>query len=94
MRALAAGVGVTSPTMTSTIKLLVKKGLVERDHDQGDWRKVLITASSRGLAAEHAFMESRLDALGGALERLTAEQRAMLLVAMPALRALSVPSSV
>jgi DNA-binding MarR family transcriptional regulator len=90
MRVLAVGVGVTSPTMTSTIKLLVKKGLVERDHDHEDWRKVLITASARGLAAEAAFMESRLRALGDALERLTAEQRAMLLVAMPALRALTV----
>jgi DNA-binding MarR family transcriptional regulator len=89
MRTLAVGVGVTSPTMTSTIKLLVRKGLVERDHDHADWRKVLITASPRGLAAEATFMESRLSALCNALERLSAEQRAMLLVAMPALRALT-----
>ena len=89
MRTLAAGVGVTSPTMTSTIRLLVKKGLVQRDHDLADWRKVLITASPRGLAAEAAFMESRLSALDSALDRLSAEQRAMLLVAMPALRALT-----
>src|SRR5579872_1158424 len=55
MHTLAAGVGVTSPTMTSTIKLLIDKGLVERRHDDRDWRKVLITPTPSGLAAQQQF---------------------------------------
>lgn len=89
MRELAAGVGVTSPTMTSTVKLLVKKGLLDRQHDQTDWRKVLITATPAGIAAQQQFAGTRAAALARALATLTPEQRAMLIVALPALRALA-----
>jgi DNA-binding MarR family transcriptional regulator len=89
MHELAAGVGVTSPSMTSTVKLLVKKGLIDRQHDQQDWRKVLITATAEGLAAQRQFAGIRAQALARALSALSAEQRAMLMVATPALRALA-----
>jgi DNA-binding MarR family transcriptional regulator len=87
MRVLAAGAGVTAPTMTATIKVLARKGLVERAHDLQDWRKVLITATARGQAAYEDYVDVRQRALAGAVERLSDEQRAMLLVSLPALRA-------
>jgi DNA-binding MarR family transcriptional regulator len=89
MHELAAGVGVTSPTMTSTVKLLVKKGLVERRHHEQDWRKVQITATPAGLAAQQEFAGARAEALARAFSALSAEQRALLIVSLPALRALA-----
>lgn len=89
MNALATGVGVTSPTMTSTVKLLVKKGLATREHDTHDWRKVLITATPDGERAQRAFTGTRAAALARAVASLGAEHRALLLVALPALRSLA-----
>jgi DNA-binding MarR family transcriptional regulator len=89
MHTLAAGAGVTAPTMTATIKVLARKGLVDREHDEQDWRKVLITATARGKAAYEEYLERRQRALTDALARLSDEHRALLLVSLPALRALA-----
>jgi DNA-binding MarR family transcriptional regulator len=86
---LASGAGVTPPTMTSTIKILVRKKLVDRRHDDVDWRTVLISVSDLGrqTLANVASQQSRQ--IGMAIQQLPAEQRAMLMVALPSLRALA-----
>ena len=89
MQDLAAGVGVTPATMTSTVKLLVRKGLVERRHDEEDWRTVRVSASSLGTQAQEQSLHARTAALAGAIQSLSAEHRALLMVALPALRALA-----
>jgi DNA-binding MarR family transcriptional regulator len=89
MSELADGVGVTAPSMTATVKLLVKNGLAKREHDQQDWRTVHVTAAAAGLDAYRRYDHGRAEALARCLQALSAEQRAMLLVALPSLRALA-----
>ncbi len=86
---LASGVGVTAPTMTSTIKILLRKNLVDRRHDDVDWRTVLISISDYGRQAlANAAVQQSVE-IGTAIQQLPAEQRAMLMVALPSLRALA-----
>jgi len=89
MQELASGLGVTSATMTAAVKLLVKNGLVARKHDDEDWRTVRITLDDAGRAAHDRFMRTRIDTLATVLQTLPAEHRALLLVCLPALRALA-----
>jgi DNA-binding MarR family transcriptional regulator len=89
MQELAASVGVTSPTMTSTVKLLVKKGYVDRRHGEQDWRTVRISISPSGREAQQHALDQRVLAFAEAVQSLSAEQRAMLMVSLPALRALA-----
>jgi DNA-binding MarR family transcriptional regulator len=85
---LAAGVGVTAPTMTSTIKILVRKGLVDRQHAEHDWRTVLVTITEIGVGAMTAASSGRIRGVAKAIESLPPEHRAMIMVALPALREL------
>lgn len=89
MQRLATGVGVSSPTMTATVRLLREKGLVSREHDEVDMRRVFVAATEAGLQAQAAFATGRSERLAAAMGRLGAEQRALLLVALPALRAVA-----
>ena len=89
MQRLAAGVGVSAPTMTATVRLLREKGLVSREHDEVDMRRVRIAATDAGLHAQASFAAGRSDTVAAAIARLGPEQRAMLLVALPALRAVA-----
>lgn len=89
MQELAAGAGVTSPTMTSTVKLLIKKGLVDRRHGEDDWRTVRISITPQGREAQHEAQDTRMLAFARAVQSLPPEQRAMLMVALPSLRALA-----
>ena len=45
---LAAAIGVTGPTMTATVRILLRKGLVDRTHDERDWRVVLVSITDAG----------------------------------------------
>ena len=89
MQRLAAGVGVSSPTMTATVRLLREKGLVSREHDEVDMRRVFVAATDVGLQAQAAFAAGRTERLADAMGRLGPEQRALLLVALPGLRAVA-----
>jgi DNA-binding MarR family transcriptional regulator len=89
MQELAAAVGVTSPTMTSTVKLLVKKGYVDRRHGEEDWRTVRISITPAGREAQQRAQEQRALDFARAVHALSAEQRAMLMVSLPALRGLA-----
>jgi len=85
---LAEGVGVTAPTMTSTIKILVRKGLVDRRHDEQDWRTVLVSITESGISAKSATSSGWVRGVAEAIESLAPEHRAMIMVALPALREL------
>lgn len=89
MRDLAAGLGVTPATMTAPIKLLVRAGLVEREHDDADWRSVRVMVTPQGLATQDEADATRSRVVGRALAALSAEHRALLMVSLPALRALA-----
>jgi DNA-binding MarR family transcriptional regulator len=85
---LAAGVGVTGPTMTSTVRILLRKGLAERRHEEVDWRTVLVSITDLGRVALTAAGAQRVALISGAMQTLSVEQRALLTVALPALQAL------
>jgi long-chain acyl-CoA synthetase len=62
--ALADKLAVSRPSVTGVVDGLVARGLVERDHDSGDRRRVghaLTTEGRRVLAAADAEVERRLD---------------------------------
>ncbi len=48
MGSVAAGIGATLPTVTGTVDILVKKGLVARRDDPEDRRLVICELTSRG----------------------------------------------
>jgi DNA-binding MarR family transcriptional regulator len=85
---LAAGLRVTGPTMTATVRILVRKGLVERRHHDLDWRTVMVFVTDRGRRVVEKARRERSLRLATAMIALTAEQRALLLLALPALAAL------
>jgi DNA-binding MarR family transcriptional regulator len=75
---LAAGVGVTPPTMTGTVKVLLRKGLIARRHGDEDWRTVLVEATEAGVLAQDQARDARIRVLARAIAELTPEQRALL----------------
>ncbi|HVC81585.1 MAG TPA: MarR family transcriptional regulator [Chloroflexota bacterium] len=89
MRDLAAGLDVTPATMTAPIKLLARTGLVERQHDDTDWRSVRVNITEAGRAAQGGADASRSQLVASALATLSAEHRALLMVSLPAMRALA-----
>jgi DNA-binding MarR family transcriptional regulator len=89
MHELASGLSVTPATMTAPIKLLVRTGLVERRHDDDDWRSVRVQVTEQGMSAQSVADSSRARVVAHALEALSAEHRALLTVSLPALRALA-----
>jgi len=86
---LAAAIGVTGPTMTATVRILLRKGLVDRKHDDRDWRIVLVSITEAGRHAVQMAVAARLDIVARGLAGLSAEQRALLAVALPSLRSLA-----
>jgi DNA-binding MarR family transcriptional regulator len=86
---LAAAIGVTGPTMTSTVRILLRKGMVDRRHDDRDWRLVRVTITDDGRALLAEAVSGRLQLLARALAGLSAEQRALLGVALPSLQKLA-----
>ncbi|HXT35679.1 MAG TPA: MarR family transcriptional regulator [Chloroflexota bacterium] len=89
MRDLAEGLAVTPATMTAPIKLMARTGLVERQHDDTDWRSVRVDITEAGRAAQGGADASRSQPVAAALATLSAEHRALLMVSLPALRALA-----
>ena len=89
MRDLAEGLVVTPATMTAPIKLMARNGLVERQHDDKDWRLVRVSITELGLSAQSGADESRSQPVAIALAALSAEHRALLMVSLPAFRALA-----
>jgi DNA-binding MarR family transcriptional regulator len=57
MSAIAAAIGATLPTITGTVDLLVKKGLVTRRDDPSDRRLVIIDLSPGGVSIMERMWE-------------------------------------
>jgi DNA-binding MarR family transcriptional regulator len=89
LTALAVREGVTQPAMTQLIARLQEGGLVRRESDPGDGRVVQVRLTDQGrdtLARRRAVRAERLVVI---LDRITAEDRAALAAALPAIDALT-----
>jgi DNA-binding MarR family transcriptional regulator len=79
-----------NPTMLSRIVAsLVERGLLERTSDDEDRRAAWVNATLAGRRLAKHIRQERTDAINGALEGLTVEDRSRLEQALPALEALS-----
>lgn len=85
---LAAREAVTAPTMTRVLSSLAERGLVTRQTDPTDARSVRVSLSPAGVETLARIRSERTALLGARVARLTDEQRAALIAALPALEAL------
>jgi DNA-binding MarR family transcriptional regulator len=79
---------IRMPTATSVIDGLTKHDLVARKPDPADRRAVLVGLTEHGRALVEQIRQERDVVLTGALADLTAEERAAIAAAGPALQAL------
>src|SRR5215467_2241973 len=89
LTALAVQGGVTQPAMTQLIARLEDAGLVRREADRADGRVVQVRLTDQGrdtLARRRAVRAERLAVI---LDRISAEDRAALGAALPAIDALA-----
>jgi DNA-binding MarR family transcriptional regulator len=82
---LAETQGVTQPAMTGLVGRLAAGGLVERAADPADRRGVLVTLTADGRAVLAARRRARATALADLLDDLDADDRALLVAALPAI---------
>jgi len=85
---LAAREAVTAPTMTRVLAGLDERGLIVRTPDPEDARSVRVSLSGTGRAVLDDVRSRRTALLDARLARLTPQQRAALVAALPALEAL------
>jgi DNA-binding MarR family transcriptional regulator len=86
---LAAREGVTAPTMTRIVSVLVSEGYVVREPDPADGRGWLVRATPDGEQMITRVRAARSQALLDRIGRLPTQQRDALLAALPALEALA-----
>jgi DNA-binding MarR family transcriptional regulator len=82
---LAAREGLTQPGMTTLINRLEKEGLATRASDPLDGRAVLVAITDAGTRIVHEREADRAALVAAGLNRLTADERAALSAALPAL---------
>ncbi len=70
---LAAAEQVRAPTMTRIVHALEEEGLVEREADPADGRRVLLRSTAKGKRVLSRGRERRVERLAGLLARLPAE---------------------
>ncbi|MDP9867244.1 MULTISPECIES: MarR family winged helix-turn-helix transcriptional regulator [Streptosporangium] len=85
MTELAEEHGVQLPTMTVQINRLEEPGLVTRGADPADARVRAVELTEEGRARLAAVRQARIAYLTGQLAALTAEERAAIAAALPAL---------
>jgi DNA-binding MarR family transcriptional regulator len=85
---LAAREAVTAPTMTRVLSSLAERGLVIREPDPTDARSVRVSLSPAGVETLARIRSERTALLGARVARLTDEQRAAIVAALPALESL------
>jgi DNA-binding MarR family transcriptional regulator len=78
---------VSDASATGIIDRMEKRGLVERRHDTGDRRKVLVHATEAGFDVFREMAEHRRRMLATVLDELTREEMASLLVGYRAITA-------
>ena len=86
MQELAEHLAVAPSTATAMVKRLLMQGYVERGRDDTDWRTVWVKPTEAGHLAVTVFHRARLASLAGRLERLSADEWASLVAALPALQ--------
>ena len=85
---LAAREAVSAPTMTRVLAALDERALIVRSQDPADARSTLVALSALGVEVLADVRSRRTALLDARLARLTAQQRAALEAAIPALEAM------
>jgi DNA-binding MarR family transcriptional regulator len=88
---LAASEGVSPPSVTRSLNRLIELGYVSRVPDPADRRAALIRLTTRGVKEREKLLRSREVWLEEHLERLSPDELAALLAALPALERLCDP---
>jgi DNA-binding MarR family transcriptional regulator len=86
---LAAVEAIAQPTVTTLVGRLERDGLVRRARDPADARAVLVHLTDAGRERLAAMRASRSRVLEERLQALTADERALLECALPALEKLT-----
>ena len=86
---LAAGEGVSQPSMTALVGRLADAGLVQRRTDPGDGRAVLLTLTAAGAELLDRRREDRAARLAGPLAHLAEDDVRAITGALPALARLA-----
>jgi DNA-binding MarR family transcriptional regulator len=87
---LASREGVAPPTLSRIVASLVEGGYVRREPDPHDGRASLVMATESGTEVATGLYSIRLRELQRRMDRLPADQVALLTTALPALEALAV----
>jgi DNA-binding MarR family transcriptional regulator len=83
---LAVTQGVTQPSMTALVTVLVRAGLAERRADPRDQRVVLVALTAAGADYLRSRRRAGTEALARLIDKLPPDEVAALLAAAPALR--------
>ena len=81
--------GINPTQLSRAIAHLVDTGLVERSADAGDRRAAWLKPTAAGRRLTERIRRERTDALNGALESLSHDERERILSALPALEDLA-----
>ncbi|MFD4327213.1 MarR family winged helix-turn-helix transcriptional regulator [Nocardioides sp. NPDC058538] len=82
---LARVAGVSQPAMTQLVNRLTQQGMLARVADEADRRAVLVEVTDAGREVLETRRGQRAGVLGAALARVSAEDRAAIAAALPAL---------
>jgi len=83
---VAEHIGLTLPSMSLLVDGLVERKLILRNTHTADRRRVTLTLTARGQSVLEAAHDAALAALAGKLAALSAQDRAIVVQAMQALR--------
>lgn len=86
---LAVAEAINPTQLSRTIAQLVETGLVERSADEGDRRAAWVKATPAGKRLAERIRRERTDALGVALDELSAEERERIVASLAALEELA-----
>lgn len=86
---LAARLGISPASMSRLIEIIVDAGWADRSRDPDDARAVRLTLTGHGQAEIDRLRQENVENLAAELAGLRADQRAVLVAAVPLLRALS-----
>ena len=79
MKELANNIGVKLSNMTMMIDSLIKDGMVERDRDESDRRKVMVQLTPKGRTLRDKFLDQRRKIALSIFARLSDKDRDELL---------------
>lgn len=85
MQALAAHLDVAQPSVTAMVKRLLRQKLVERVHDESDWRVVWVQPTEKGLHVTNLYQHLRKLNFQRRLTHLDQEEIELLRTVLPVL---------